>query len=145
MHNYNEKKLIASMLLTEATIDKIDGTALGTSTASIRKSRAITDSEGLSRDLGLSRYSDGTDVEKVLECLRDAQSSNVNMQKCYLEPRSNDNIVSMQFRNDKNTNWKLRFVELTLIAAERSGRLQLNERAFLRRGSDDNSIEIFFK
>ncbi len=145
MRNSNEKKFIASMLLTEAPIGKIDGTALGTSTASIRKSRAITDSEGLSRDLGLSRYSGGTDVEKVLECLRDAQSSNSDMRKCYLEPRSNDNIVRMQFRDDKDANWKLRFVELTLIAAERSGRLQLNKRAVLRRGSDGNSIEISFQ
>lgn len=132
------------MLLTEAAIGKIDGTALRTSTASIRTSRAITDSEGLSRDLGLSRYSDGTDAKKVFECLRDAQKSNDDMRKCYLEPRSNENLVKMQFRDDKNVNWKLRFVELTLIAAERSGRLQLSKRAILRRGNDNNSIEISF-
>lgn len=133
------------MLLSEAAVGKIDGTALGTSTASIRKSRAITDPDGLSRDLGLSRYSDGTDVEKVLECLRDAQSRNDDMRKCYLEPRSNESIVRMQFRDGKDADWKLRFVELTLIAADRSGRLQLSKRAILRRGTGGNSIEISFQ
>lgn len=145
MSNLNEKKLIASMLLSEAAVGKIDGNALKTFTASVNKSRAINDPEGLSDDLGLEWYNSGTDAEKVFKCLRDAQRNNIIMKKCYLPPEINGEIVQMRFLEEEAANWKFRFVELALIAAEKSGRLKLDKRAILRRGDDERSVVIYFR
>jgi hypothetical protein len=133
---------IASFLLAESVVGNIDGSRLKTRTYSVNKSRAMTDPDSLCKALGMTgRYSDDKDSANVLECLRDAQNGNSSMQECYEKPKLRGKRVIVGLRSTDDSNWKARFIELALIAAERSGRLRLRKRIVLDRDSNEIFID----